>query len=60
MLSAADVIKNVAVAFPGTGAKVIQDASGQKFVIAGLGFRQDTRMSLGYIYWRFEEHTTDE
>lgn len=45
MLSAAEVIKNVAVSFPGTGAKVINGGNGQKFVIAGLGFRPDIRES---------------
>ena len=41
LLSASEVIKNVAVAFPGASAKVWTDTTGsQKFVIAGMGFRR--------------------
>lgn len=41
LLSASEVIKNVAVAFPAAQAKLWQDESGErKFVIAGLGFRK--------------------
>ena len=43
----ADVIKNVTVSFPGTGAKVIVGPDGQnRFVIAGLGFRKDLRKCI--------------
>jgi hypothetical protein len=40
-LNASDVIKNVTVAFPGTGARVEMDETGQgkRFVIGGLGYR---------------------
>lgn len=41
LLSASEVIKNVAVAFPAAQAKLWQDEAGErKFVIAGLGFRK--------------------
>ncbi|WWC61450.1 uncharacterized protein I303_104034 [Kwoniella dejecticola CBS 10117] len=41
LLSASEVIKNVTVAFPGAMAKVWTDEmGGQKFVIAGMGFRK--------------------
>ncbi|WVF72352.1 hypothetical protein IAT40_007167 [Kwoniella sp. CBS 6097] len=41
LLSASEVIKNVTIAFPGAMAKVWTDAAGgQKFVIAGMGFRK--------------------
>ncbi|OCF35342.1 hypothetical protein I317_07197 [Kwoniella heveanensis CBS 569] len=41
LLSASEVIKNVTIAFPGAMAKVWTDAAGgQKFVIAGIGFRK--------------------
>ncbi|WRT66848.1 uncharacterized protein IL334_003811 [Kwoniella shivajii] len=41
LLSAAEVIKNVTIAFPGAMAKVWTDEmGGQKFVIAGIGFRK--------------------
>ncbi|WWD01731.1 hypothetical protein V866_008677 [Kwoniella sp. B9012] len=41
LLSASEVIKNVTVAFPGAMAKVWMDEmGGQKFVIAGMGFRK--------------------
>ncbi|WVW83464.1 hypothetical protein I302_105485 [Kwoniella bestiolae CBS 10118] len=41
LLSASEVIKNVTVAFPGAMAKVWTDElGGQKFVIAGMGFRR--------------------
>lgn len=47
LLSAAEVIRNVAIAFPGASAKVWHDASGQpKFVIAGMGFRKPTGMPI--------------
>ena len=56
MLTAAEMIKNVALAFPGTGAKVMMGPNGvQKFVIAGLGFRKDVRKSsshLGLLFCR--------
>lgn len=40
LLSASEVIKNVTVAFPGAHARVSRDDRGeQKFVIAGMGFR---------------------
>lgn len=40
MLSASEVIKNVTVAFPCASAKVVQEPSGNKFVISGLGWRK--------------------
>ncbi|WWC85197.1 uncharacterized protein L201_000056 [Kwoniella dendrophila CBS 6074] len=41
LLSASEVIKNVTIAFPGAMAKVWTDGmGGQKFVIAGMGFRK--------------------
>ena len=46
MLSASEVIKNVTVAFPCASAKVVQEPSGNKFVIWGLGWRKASGESL--------------
>jgi chromatin structure-remodeling complex subunit RSC9 len=40
MLTASEVIKNVTAAFPGSSPKVIQEPTGNKFVIWGLGWRK--------------------
>ena len=44
MLSASEVIKNVTIAFPGSSPKVVQEPTGNKFVIWGLGWRKGSGM----------------
>ena len=51
LLSASEVIKSVTVAFPGASAKVRTDPAGQRFVVAGIGFRKSS--GEAFLYHRF-------
>jgi chromatin structure-remodeling complex subunit RSC9 len=54
MLSASEVIKNVTVAFPCASPKVLQDPTGNKFVIWGLGWRKGSGISFHFVRVEFE------